>query len=177
MTKNALRIVFSGVKSLPTGYRELPGILVKFVKLKNRLLMVGLAIIGLVDALYLTWIKLTNNQAVCLPGLGDCGTVNSSRYAEIFGIPVALLGAGAYLAILGVIFLEKRNSFWENSSSLIVFGICLAGTLYSLYLTYIEIWVLKAICPFCVVSAVAMLSLLILSIVRLAQVQADPNPK
>ncbi|MHC1785030.1 MAG: vitamin K epoxide reductase family protein [Anaerolineaceae bacterium] len=126
-----------------------------------------MCVVGLVDSLYLLWEKISQNQALCLPGLGDCWTVNNSKYSELFGIPVALLGAASYLAILVVLLLENKSSFFRNFSSLAVFGMSLVGTLFSAYLTYLELFVINAICPFCVVSAVVMLAVLILTSVRL----------
>ncbi|MEK7440567.1 MAG: vitamin K epoxide reductase family protein, partial [Chloroflexota bacterium] len=100
-------------------------------------------------------------------GIGDCESVNSSIYSQINGVPIALLGAGAYILILLFLFLESRDDFLGDWSPLIVFGLSLTGTLYSIYLTYIEIAVLKAICPYCVLSAVAVLIIFVISIVRL----------
>jgi uncharacterized membrane protein len=117
--------------------------------------------------MYLAWEKISQNQALCLPGLGDCWTVNNSKYSELFGIPVAFLGTAAYLSILVIILLDGRSSFFQNYSSLAIFGISLVGTLFSAYLTYLELFVIHAICPFCVISAVVMLTVLILTTVRL----------
>jgi uncharacterized membrane protein len=135
-------------------------------------LIIG-SLIGLIDALYLTWEKISGNPALCIQGLGDCYSVNNSIYSEFYGIPVSVLGAGAYLLILIVLFLEPMNSFFKSNSTFIVFTITLAGTLFSAYLTYIEIAVLKRICPFCVVSAITMLILLVFSTLRLIKYQAD----
>ena len=123
-------------------------------------------IIGLVDSIYLAWIKISNTEAICIIDSKGCEVVNNSRYSEIFGIPVALLGAGAYLAILIVLFLDSREGFWKDNGPMIIFGLSFAGVLYSAYLTYIELYVLHAICPFCVISAIALLILLILTIIR-----------
>lgn len=125
-----------------------------------------LAGIGLLDSLYLTWVKLAHAQVYC-GGSSQCDTVNNSPYAEVAGIPVALLGMGAYLAVIVLLYLESRSGFWRENAKLIVFGISLAGVLYSAYLTYLEIAVIHAICPYCVVSAVVMLLLFGLSIIRL----------
>lgn len=130
--------------------------------------------IGLIDSLYLSAVKLLDTEVYC-GGSANCATVNSSRYAEIGGVPIAFLGVGAYLVILLLLLLESRGAFWRENSRLIVFGMALAGTLYSAYLTYLEIAVIRAICPYCVVSAVALLVLLVLSIFRLAK--AEPEPK
>ena len=146
--------------------------------MKNRVdklrlfLMVGSAI-GLIDALYLTWMKITNNPRMCIQGLGDCFTVNTSKYSEIAGIPVAVLGAAAYLFLFLILLNENRTDFLKTNSVLFVFGITLAGTLFSGYLTYIELFILKQICPFCVVSAITMLILLVISIIRLIKYQPE----
>lgn len=131
---------------------------------------IGLAGIGLVDSVYLTWVKIANKYALCGP-IGDCESVNTSQYSELAGIPIALLGAGAYLVIIGLLLIESRSSFWTEYSPLMILGISLAGSLYSIYLTYIEIAVLHAICPYCVVSAIAIILLLLLTILRLVKSQ------
>jgi uncharacterized membrane protein len=127
-----------------------------------------LAAVGLLDSLYLSWVKLTSAYALCGP-IGDCKSVNNSPYAEIAGIPIAILGAGAYLAILVLLFLEHRPGFWQEYSGMGVFGFTLVGTLYSAYLTYVELAIIHAVCPYCVVSAVIMVCLLVLSSIRLAR--------
>jgi uncharacterized membrane protein len=131
-----------------------------------------LAAVGLLDSLYLAWIKLSNNTAACA-GIGDCDAVNSSRYAEVAGIPIALIGVLGYLVILVALAAELR---WPQAAwtlRLAVFGMALAGALYSAYLTYIELAVIYAVCPFCVVSAVCMVGILILSVLRLRAADAE----
>jgi uncharacterized membrane protein len=132
----------------------------------RRLPLVILSIIGLLDSIYLTWIKIAGKTAICA-NIGDCEAVNSSRYSEIGGIPIALLGAGAYLILLALLVLEVRRPAWGEWTRMGFFGMSLAGTLYSAYLTYIEIAVLKAICPYCVLSAIVLLLLLVLSFLRM----------
>lgn len=131
-----------------------------------------LVVVGLLDSAYLTWIKLANKQAYCA-GIGQCDVVNSSQYAEIFGFPIALLGIGSYLALLVLYLLENRSRFWQENSPIFVFGITLIGVLYSAYLTYIEVAVLHAVCPYCVGSAIVMVILFSLSIVKLRQQLAE----
>ena len=125
-----------------------------------------LALIGIVDSAYLTWIKLTGAYAACV-NIGDCESVNSSRFAEIGGIPIALIGLVGYLAILVIFLLELRIPTRIDFLRLILFGVTLAGSMYSLYLTYLEVFVLYAVCPYCVVSAAVMLGLFGVSIFRL----------
>ena len=128
--------------------------------------LIVLASIGLLNAIYLTWIKLANQVAQCA-GIGDCEAVNSSPYSEIGGIPIALLGTSAFFVILLVLLFEERNEILRENGPLLVVAISLVGVLYSLYLTYIEIYVIKAICPYCVLSALILVALLILSWQRL----------
>ena len=139
---------------------------------KIRLSAYILAGIGLLDSIYLTWVEVTHSEAFC-GGSGDCATVANSPYSEIAGIPIALFGMGAYILIIALLYLETREGFWRNYSQLIIFGISLAGVIYSAYLTFLEIWVIKAICPYCVVSAIVMLLLFVISIVRLVRGNSD----
>ena len=130
-----------------------------------------LSILGLVDSIYLAWIKLANATAACA-GIGDCESVNNSPYAEIAGIPIAVLGAGAYLLMISLLLMEPRAEFWKENSPLIVFGLSLVGVLYSAYLTYVEVAILHAICPYCVISAVLLVAILAISVVRLLSDEA-----
>jgi uncharacterized membrane protein len=125
------------------------------------------AIIGALDSVYLAWIKLSHNETLCAPGLGDCFTVNTSRYAELFGIPIALFGLVTYLAIIAILLFERRIDFLNENGTLALFGIGLVGVLYSAYLSYLEEFVLHAWCPYCILSAVMITIVFIVSIIRL----------
>ncbi|MFQ5854503.1 MAG: vitamin K epoxide reductase family protein [Anaerolineae bacterium] len=111
------------------------------------------SVLGMVVSAYLTWVHWSGSKALCA-GVGDCEAVNFSAYAEVSGIPVALLGFGMYLALLGLsVYGRRAESGMVSTVALAVFGISLAGVLYSAYLTYIELAVLHAVCPWCVASA------------------------
>ncbi len=130
-----------------------------------RKILIALSILGILDAAYLTYVKLIED-GVCAVG-GGCAIVNTSPYASLWGIPIAAIGGGAYLVMLIVLLLEERSDFFAINGSLIVFGLSLIGVLYSVYLTYLELYVIHAICPFCVISAVILVAMLVLSIMRL----------
>src|SRR4030066_131585 len=83
---------------------------------RSRIAAIVLALVGLADSAYLAYVKLTNQLASC-SNLGDCETVNSSRYSEIGGVPIALLGAAAYLIILGAGALDQPGSRWGGGGS------------------------------------------------------------
>ena len=133
-----------------------------------------LAALGLLDSVYLVWVKYTGAYALCGP-IGNCESVNSSQYSEIFGIPIALLGAGAYAVMMVLLIVEHLGQVWAEFGPMIVFGMSLIGFLYSIYLTYIEVAILKAICPYCAISAIILFVLLILSGIRLSISLGEPD--
>lgn len=88
-------------------------------------------------------------------GVGDCGAVQSSRYAWVGPIPVSAIGLTGYLALLVLSVLGLQESLARSRLiSMLLFGGALAGTLYSGYLTYLEAMVIKAWCQYCVASAI-----------------------
>lgn len=137
-----------------------------------RWISVILGALGALDAGYLTYIKLAHVEAICR-GVGDCEAVNSSVYAQIGGIPIAALGLAAYLAILALLVLEPRLAILQNYAPLAIFGLALTGALYSAYLTYVELFVIHAICPYCVTSAVLITGLFILAVLRVVRGPLD----
>jgi len=125
-----------------------------------------LVVIGLAVSIYMTIYKVTSNDALCL-GSGDCSTVNASRYAEVYGVPVATIGIAGYFAILMLHWYERRDKFFEKNGPLLIFGMALTGFLFTVYLIYVEFALLKAYCPFCLTSQIAMTIIFIISIIRL----------
>jgi len=136
--------------------------------MKIKLPVIVITLVGLIDAIYLIVIKYANNESLCFISAGDCSSVNNSIYSEIYGIPIAGIGAAAFLAILVMPVFESRSTLLPRWFPDIFFGISLIGVIYSAYLTYFQIAVINAVCPFCVFSAVCMLVLFILSILQLA---------
>lgn len=112
------------------------------------------ALVGAAVSIYMTIYKLTDNNTMCL-GSGDCATVNASKYSEIYGIPLGVIGLVGYAGIFLVLWLEKNHPLFKDYGNMLAMGMSFAGFIYSIYLTYLEIYVIKAICPFCVASAVA----------------------
>ena len=128
----------------------------------------ALAGLGILVSIYMTIYKLTENPNMCL-GNGGCPIVNSSKYAMVYGIPVAVIGVGGYLTILLLLWMERRNSFLVENGTLVVFGLALIGFLFTLYLIYVELALIHALCPFCVTSQVTMTILFVLSVIRLVR--------
>jgi len=126
---------------------------------------IALSILGLLVAIYMTIFKLTNNEKMCI-GSGGCTIVNSSGYSEIRGIPVAVVGVLGYLSILAVFYLERRPGFFQTNGTMIQFTITLTGFLFTVWLVFVEVALIKAYCPFCITSQVAMTIIFILTVIR-----------
>lgn len=119
----------------------------------------ALAAIGTAVSAYLVWVHYSGSLALCI-GVGGCEAVQTSRYSMIGDLPVAAIGLAGFLVMLGI----SVARIWQPRSELDVslFGLSLAATLYVAYLTYVEIFVLGAICPWCVsvaASAVAIFAI------------------
>jgi uncharacterized membrane protein len=135
-------------------------------------LTIALTVVGLLVAAYMTVYAITSNDNMCI-GSQDCSVVNASKYSKIdllgFKIPVAVLGVAGYAAILSVLLLEPRIGFLEENGSLVFFGLALMGFLFTLYLIYVEIALIRAYCPFCIASQAAMTLIFILSVIRIVR--------
>ncbi len=142
--------------------RGLPGPQVK-EKRWGRWIIPILAVIGLAVSSYLTWVKLAHVRPICGP-VGNCDAVQSSAYAEVAGVPVALLGALAYVGILALwLWGEVGQGPLVDLAPVGLFGLALTGTLFSLYLTYLEPFVIGAICDWCLASAVTITAICVLA--------------
>lgn len=118
-----------------------------------------LALAGVAVAGYLTYVHYQPAALFCT--IGGCETVQTSKYATLAGVPIAILGLGMYLAVLALGIARRARPEWQSPATMGAFTLVLAGTLYAAYLTYLEIWVIKAICQWCVVSAILTLGILI----------------
>ena len=123
-----------------------------------------LSAIGIGVAGYLAYVELNQVEAVCGP-VGNCNTVQQSSYATLFGIlPVGVLGILGYIAIIitwlaGLLDLEKYDRIFKLAFWLFT----LFGTLFSIYLTFLEPFVIGATCIWCLSSAVIMTILFLIA--------------
>ena len=132
-----------------------------------RAVLAGLALAGFLISVYLTWTHLNGAVPVCVGGSGGCETVQTSRYSEILGIPVAALGLFAYASMLLCAVLRGEKAAVSGAF------VALVGFLFSAYLSYLEFFVLRAICQWCVASAVLVVAYLVLGILRLRNTGSD----
>lgn len=109
-----------------------------------------LVVIGLFVAGYLSYLKIENEAAACVEtGPFNCNVVLNSIYSELAGIPIAYLGFAVYAAIGALLLLEPRSQALQQNGSLIIFGIGLFGWLFSMWLVYVQLILLQALCPWC----------------------------
>lgn len=124
-------------------------------------IVAGLAAVGLVVALYLAWTKWSGSSALfCTAGSG-CDVVQASRYSMFLGLPVGAWGAFLYAVLAGLALAGLSEGRW-----LIAFLVSVAGVSFSAYLTFIELFVLNAVCFYCVTSAVIMLAVFVTLLLR-----------
>ncbi|MGJ3237796.1 MAG: vitamin K epoxide reductase family protein [Anaerolineae bacterium] len=109
-----------------------------------------LVAIGLVISGYMSYTKLLDVPIVCVEGeTFSCSTVENTRWAELFGIPVAYLGFSGYLLIGLILYFENHNHFLQEYGRLLLFGIGLVGWLFSMWLVYVQAVVILAFCQWC----------------------------
>jgi uncharacterized membrane protein len=128
---------------------------------KLAIAIAAVALLGVAVAGYLVYVHHAGIKPICAAGGGGCEKVQTSAYAKLAGIPVADLGLAGYLAILGSLLVRG------DAGRLAGAAIALSGFGFSLYLTYREIFTIKAICQWCVGSAVLMTVLAVLTTIRL----------
>jgi uncharacterized membrane protein len=128
-----------------------------------------LCVIGMAIASYLTFVEARQVEAVCGP-VGDCNAVQSSPYARLFGIvPVGLMGLVGYLAILVAWAIGQfGKGDLPQLASVAVLAFALFGVLFSIYLTYLELAIILAVCIWCLSSAVVMAIILMVASGRAA---------
>lgn len=131
--------------------------------LTRQRVMTFLAVLGVGVSGYLTYTHFFSAPIFC-GGTSSCELVNSSRFAFIGPIPVSLLGLIGYVAILALSFIPTNED--RQWPAQLIFGVALIGVLFQLYLTYIELFVLYAICYWCVASQIIILLIFILSLPR-----------
>jgi uncharacterized membrane protein len=125
-----------------------------------RPVMIGLAVVGLGVAAYLTYVHYAGIKPACTAGQ-SCIKVQTSQWSRLGGVPVALIGLLGYVAILTSLVAPDREE-----TRLATLGLTLIGFGFSAYLTYRELFSIHAVCEWCASSAVIMTVLLATSVTR-----------
>jgi len=147
----------------------------------RRMLTALIALVGLFIALYLTLYKVGIIGTLAC-GTGSCETVQLSRWSTFLGLPVAAWGTAYYVAVFALALAGIQDR-WEDSLrlSLTMLVVTGWGVVFSAWLTYLELFVIHAICRWCVVSAAIALVLFALALLdwratRRALRSADDRP-
>lgn len=133
-----------------------------------------LALLGIGVSAYLLYEHFVA-PIVCFTGSG-CQTVDNSVYSEIFGVPLSAIGLASYVGILALQLASLRTEPPVASyCQLAVFGIALAGVVFAVYLTYLEFYVIHALCSWCLTSAVIVALIWLLSVWVLRDMRAQTS--
>lgn len=119
------------------------------IRLVRRLSFVVLAFaIGISG--YLSWQKISAEPVACVQGgRFDCGTVLNSAYSELGGIPIAWLGLATNLIVVAILVAETRVAALRNYGAILAFAVVLFAFLFSVYLVYVQAFLIQAYCIWC----------------------------
>jgi uncharacterized membrane protein len=127
----------------------------------SSIVIIVASVIGLLDSIYLAYVKLFNAEIYCTPGLGRCDVVNASQWSTLWGIPLGIYGIFGFATLFLLASFGNKSKMLALYTEMLIFAISLVGFMFSLYLTYIEAFVLKAVCQWCVLSALMMTGILV----------------
>ena len=138
-------------------------------------LMLGLALIGIIDAFYDSYAISNGLPLWCPPPIDGCNTVASSPYAQIFGLPVGYFGVVYYVCMCGLAALLE---FAPVSRGLRLGALLYAatGVAFSIYFMYIQFTFIHAFCIYCLISAILTLLLFIAALWHVSSTRMDPIP-
>ena len=137
------------------------------------MLLAMLALIGVFLSIYLTLYKLGYIGSLQC-AVGSCETVNTSRWATFLGLPVAAWGLGFYVSVLAVSMVGVQEQYADQRwVSVLLAGLTGWGVLFSGWLTYLELFVINAICMWCVISAIIVAIMFVISLADLRDFRAE----
>ncbi len=146
--------------------------------MNRRRIIAVLALLGALDAAYLLLGKLGAIGALECSISAGCDMVNASVYSEFLGFPVAGIGLAGYLAIFVIALMGQQPRWlserWPDASVTLLSGV---AVVFTLYLTYAEIFILHAICQWCIVSQVVILAIFVLALLGLKRESKIEHPK
>ena len=142
--------------------------------MKYRMGAALMSLIGLFVSAYLYLYKIGRIGTLAC-GTGGCETVQTSQWSRFAGVEVALIGVVGYALLLGVALAALRPALAERRwPASLLSALAGAGVLFTVYLTYLELFVIHAVCRWCVGSAVIIVSVLVLALLALRR---TPEPQ
>jgi uncharacterized membrane protein len=146
--------------------------------MRSRQAIALLALVGFFVALYL-WLHALGVGGALKCGTGGCETVQTSRWAVLFGVPVAFYGVVGYFALLvGALVSLRPAALGDRKWNVMLAGLSTIGLLFTAYLTYLELFVIHAICRWCVGSAVIIAVIWVVAVISLRRQDVmSPAPR
>ncbi len=142
----------------------------------RKLVLLALALLGLLDSLYLLWAYTSPAHPMVCVG-GGCDVVRASSYAHFLGLPVPVFGVAMYGVLAALLFIQPLlTESWARAARGVVAGISGVGFLISLGLTGVEAFVIHAWCTWCVLSAVTVTLIFILSTYEALSAESVSSP-
>jgi uncharacterized membrane protein len=136
--------------------------------LNLRSLSFVLVAIGLFVSGYLSYTHLAGVSTACIEGGGfNCDTVATSVYSTLLGIPVAYLGFATYVFIGAILVLQTRVGILIEYGNVILFAVTLFGFLFSVWLVYVQVVLIEALCIWCLVHEVNITILMVVTGIRI----------
>jgi uncharacterized membrane protein len=145
----------------------------------RRQLIALLAVVGGCISVYLTLYKLGKIGALSC-SIGSCETVNTSKWSFFLGVPVAEWGLGFYVVLLAIAIAGTQPRLEDSRAvSATLLALATAGVLFSAYLTSLELFVIHAICIWCVGSAIVVTVIFVIAVIeyRAAPLPATPSAR
>jgi uncharacterized membrane protein len=130
--------------------------------------------VGIFISGYLTYVKATGVMMACVANSAfNCDKVQNSAYSMMFGIPIAYFGLATYLLLGFLILFSDRLPFLEDYGQLFILAITIGAWIFSMYLVYIQFFVLEALCPWCLAHEANFTVFLFLTIARYVRLQRE----
>ncbi len=127
------------------------------MRIKIKTLLIIISLFGIISTLYLTYAHYFGSNLCDINDFLSCGTVNISEYSTIFNIPLAILGIIYFLLTFALIINNKTKLAGYLSIPVII---------YSLYLTYVEFFIIEALCIVCEITKMFMFGIIVLAIYK-----------
>ena len=145
--------------------------------MRHRMAVAVLALGGLLVSTYLLLYKLGVIGSMVCGAANECERVQASVYSRFLGLPVAAYGVVGYLVLLGIALRGVQESQVERpGATRWLAGLSALGVIFSLYLLYLELFVIHAICRWCSVSGILILAICVVSIGGLTGASRAPAP-
>jgi uncharacterized membrane protein/glutaredoxin len=109
--------------------------------------LLAVSSVGVALTAYLSWAALSGSAVQGCAAGGGCDVVLTSRWATLLGLPTALWGMLAYIALAAIAFIRRAETHWSYAWTVSFFGVC-----FSVYLTVVSLTILESACPYCLTS-------------------------